>query len=136
MVDGLEILSDTEKFDWYRVIIHHPLGKEEFLNLIVGAINEESIKIHYSLEKGYQVLNIFKIKKDGTPYDKKKWRDWELKLLLKELCGPYFYPDAKDLESIDALIEQRIEKEKRLITALIGNYSDDHAPRGRPSAEP
>ncbi len=121
MVDGMEILSEHDKFTWFKVVLR-PDNTDQFLTYVFGADNVEAIKSNYSPETGFTVMSISQIKKDGSFTDENEWRRIERSLFIKQICGSFYTPDVDELQAIDEMLETNRKNEDKLILALIKNY--------------
>lgn len=121
MVDRLEILSEHDKFTWFKVALR-PANSDQFLTYVVGADNVEAIKSNYSPDKGFKVINISQVKKDGSSTDENEWHIFERGQLITQICGSFYTPNNDELQAIDEMLEAHRKNERKLISALIKNY--------------
>lgn len=47
-------------------------------------------------------------------------------MLIKELCGPYLYPNKNEMKRIDRMIEERLKNDKESILDVISSYTENH----------
>lgn len=122
MVDGLEILSEHDKFTWFKVVLR-PANTDQLLTYVIGADNAEAIRSSYSPEKGHTVMNISRIQKDGSPTNENEWHRVERSQFIKQICGSFYTPNEDELQAIDKMLEARRKNEEKLISAIIKNYT-------------
>ena len=113
MVDGLEILTEHDKFKWFKVVLR-PANDDQFLTYVVGADNVEAIKSNYSPEKGLTVMNISQLKKDGSYAEDNEWHSVERSQFIKQICGSFYTPNIDELKAIDEMLEAHRKTEKKI----------------------
>ena len=121
MVDGLEILTEHDKFKWFKVVLRQA-NADQFLTHIVGADNIEAINSYYSLKNDLTVMNIAQLKKDGSYAEDDEWHSVERSQFIKQICGSFYTPNNDELKAIDEMLEVHRNKERKLISAIIKNY--------------